>query len=320
MAGRIPYILEGVADAKAPVAIRIVRPYGSPEEFVRNDLETLTKTSITLGGAQPRPKGVVLRFEVTLAGGRPVMRGEGRVLSYNEATGLTLRFTRLDPKSKAIVDWVAAIKEARASGLPDPPQPELPSGKLPGERPSERDLAKGLPPPPPPKNPSAPPKSISGLPPARASAPPRARGSTSPRAASAPPPQLALEAAPASDPAPSEPMSSVPSTQAPSGSSLDDAPTATSLPESSPFPAASSLEDLPTVATTRDMPELPELAGLSPTEMRKAVRLAAKVGTHAAAKTVETPENRTELLDRLRERARAMPHEKVERILEKRAR
>src|SRR5262245_56339605 len=88
-----------VADAKAPVAIRIVRPYGSPEEFVRADLDTLTRTSITLAGAQPRPKGVVLRFEVTLANGRPVMRGEGRVLGYTDEEGLTLRFTRLDPKS-----------------------------------------------------------------------------------------------------------------------------------------------------------------------------------------------------------------------------
>lgn len=299
-----------MADAKAPVAIRIVRPYASPEEFVRHDLESLTKTSITLAGAQPRPKGVVLRFEVTLAGGKAVMRGEGRVLGYSDAAGLTLRFTRLDPKSKALVDWAAAIKDARARGLPDPAPPELPSGKLPGERPSDPDLAKALPPPPPPKKPTVPPVSLTPIPQTARSAPPPADPASPPRAPASSPPST--QQAPPSGP---------PSTQqaAPSVPGLDDGPTATSLPESRPQPTA-SLEDIPTIATTRDAPEPPDLAGLS--AMREAVRIAPpKIERgERGERAVEAPANKSELLGRLRERARAMPQEKIEQILEKRAR
>lgn len=102
-----------------PVAIRVTRPYSSPEEFLEHELETLTRTSVTLIGAQPRPKGVILRFEVVFTGGGQLLRGEGRVVGYKENAladqpGLVLRFTRLDTKSKALVDRAAAIREARA--------------------------------------------------------------------------------------------------------------------------------------------------------------------------------------------------------------
>src|SRR5207253_1302593 len=66
-------------------------------------------------------QGVVLRFEVLLASGAPLLRGEGRVVAYKmsavgDEPGLTLRFTRLDARSKALVDRAAAIREARIKG------------------------------------------------------------------------------------------------------------------------------------------------------------------------------------------------------------
>lgn len=113
--------------ARPPVAIRIVRPYDSEEEFLESELETVGKTSVILIGAHARPQGVILRFEVTLQSGQIVLRGEGRVLQHKESAfrgqaGLALRFTRLDPKSKALVDRASAIREARLSGSM-PPQP-----------------------------------------------------------------------------------------------------------------------------------------------------------------------------------------------------
>jgi hypothetical protein len=110
-------------NARPPVAVRIVRPYETEESFLESELETVGKTSIILIGAHPRPSGVILRFEVTLASGATVLRGEGRVLAHKESAfrgqpGLALRFTRLDPKSKALVDRAAAIREARLAGDP----------------------------------------------------------------------------------------------------------------------------------------------------------------------------------------------------------
>jgi hypothetical protein len=117
------------------VAIRIVRPYQTEEEFLTNELETVGKTSIILIGAHPRPAGIILRFEVTLATGATVLRGEGRVLAHKERAfrgqpGLSLRFTRLDPKSKSLVDRAVTMREQRLSGeAPSmrPPAPSAPS-------------------------------------------------------------------------------------------------------------------------------------------------------------------------------------------------
>lgn len=111
-------------DPRPPVAIRITRPYATENEFLEQELETLTRTSVTLLGAQPRPQGVVLRFELVLASGVVVLRGEGRVVGFKPNAhhglgGLTLRFTRLDSKSKALVDKVATLRERRRpSALP----------------------------------------------------------------------------------------------------------------------------------------------------------------------------------------------------------
>jgi hypothetical protein len=116
---------------RPPVAIRIVRPYESEDELLEHELETVGKTSVVLIGAHPRPTGVILRFEVTLASGTTVLRGEGRVLAHKENAfrgqpGLTLRFTRLDPRSKSVVDRATAMRESRSTGdVSSPSRPVL---------------------------------------------------------------------------------------------------------------------------------------------------------------------------------------------------
>ena len=116
-----------------PVAIRITRPYTTEDEFLEQELESLSRTSVTLLGAQPRPQGVVLRFELVLSSGHVLMRGEGRVVGFRPNVhqgmgGLTLRFTRLDTRSKALVDKAATFRERRRPSLrPDAdPSPSVP--------------------------------------------------------------------------------------------------------------------------------------------------------------------------------------------------
>jgi hypothetical protein len=123
------------------VAIRISRPQASEDEFLEQELDTVTRTGVTLLGAQPRPQGVVLRFEIVLASGTIVLRGEGRVVAFKPNVhqglgGLTLRFTRLDSKSKALVDKANALREQRRpSGHPSKPPP-LPIDLSPGPPPA----------------------------------------------------------------------------------------------------------------------------------------------------------------------------------------
>lgn len=106
-------------DPRQPVAIRVSRPYANEDEYLSNELEMITRTSVVLVGAQSRPQGVILRFEVALSNGTVLLRGEGRVVGHKaralgELPGLTLRFTRLDARSKALIDRAAALREARA--------------------------------------------------------------------------------------------------------------------------------------------------------------------------------------------------------------
>jgi len=157
------YRLVVTTDARPPSAIRITRPYASEEEYLENDLETLTRTGITLVGVEARPEGVVLRFELSLSNGQVVLRGEGRVVGFRANAhqgvgGLALRFTRLDVRSKALIDKAAAIRETRRPSI-------------------KPTLARVLPGPAPPPRPSTPPPPF-----ARASAPPPpfAGGSSSP--------------------------------------------------------------------------------------------------------------------------------------------
>ncbi len=152
-------------EGRQPVAIRIARPYPSEEAFLEHELDTLTRTSVVLLGAQSRPQGVVLRFEVTLASGAPLLRGEGRVVGYkpkafNDEPGLTLRFTRLDPRSKALIDRAAALRDARARGVvrPEPPINEAPlEATFAGPPPSMQSPASASPAPPTARPPSLPP-------------------------------------------------------------------------------------------------------------------------------------------------------------------
>jgi hypothetical protein len=138
---------------RAPVAIRVMRPYSSEDAFLEHELETLTRTSIVLVGAQSRPQGVVLRFEVVLENGTSVLRGEGRVVghkanAFGESAGLTLRFTRLDTRSKALIDRAAMMRDEKtraALGSAAPASPSKPPAPI---HPAQNKIPVDLTPPP----------------------------------------------------------------------------------------------------------------------------------------------------------------------------
>lgn len=154
-----------------PVAIRIARPHSTEDDYLTNELDTLTRSSVILVGANSRPAGVVLRFEVTLATGRPVLRGEGRVVEYKAEAfrgmpGLVLRFTKLDPKSKQLVDRAHAMREG--GGKIPPSSPGVPAAT--GSEPSLASAEVVSPAPEPPPEPAAP--AAEAAPPAEPPPPP----------------------------------------------------------------------------------------------------------------------------------------------------
>ncbi|MCA9586014.1 MAG: hypothetical protein KC657_11710 [Myxococcales bacterium] len=370
---------------RPPVAVRIVRPYDSLEEFLQHEIETVGKTSVLLIGAHSRPTGVILRFEVALAAGDTILRGEGRVLGHKENAfgdqpALSLRFTRLDRKSKALVDHAAAMREARARGedpasIPPPPvvpdsEPHLASARMVAAPPSDAS--------PEPHRPSSPPSARSS-PPGRASSPPGTPSSPPGRASSPPgrassPPERASEppAARTVPPAPEEdtlgaavaalagdgadePL--VPSaapgavegdhdTIGPSTATLSGAASDAAKTSAPPPLAPHELDQALTPAI--HVPTAPKRTSEAPTPLESdaaatvappPVSSGRRFGAHEAptaeydkralppatedgapptatrGKVLPTPENRDELLGKLRERAAGLSPERVAEIL-----
>ncbi len=182
-----------MAHSSPPVALRVLRPFATERELLEAEASAFTRTGVVLIGAQSRPNGVVLRFEIALKDGTPVMRGEGRVVGFragtpNEEAALMLRFTRLDVKSKTLLDRAVVMREEKRSMAParhPTPSPSRPNTPPPPPQPRPS----GTPPPLPvtarssgmPRPPTRPP----GLPSVRPSLP-----SAAPFAAAPPPPLM----------------------------------------------------------------------------------------------------------------------------------
>jgi len=322
-----------VADnARPPVAVRIVRPYETEEAFLENELETVGKTSVILIGAHPRPTGVILRFEVTLASGTTVLRGEGRVLGHKENAfrgqpGLALRFTRLDPRSKALVDRAAAIREARLanetrSASAPPPAPPAEPARPPQRAPSPSDArADAKPAPSRPMRPSAPSMSVPAPDPVLAEIlssptppPPEAKGGSSP-APSSPaaektePPSATEQAAsaPAAEPVPTDQPSRPQASTIVDDAEVQTTETKFEMDEGTAASAPSSeVSDPPPAPHTSDVPA-PAPAPARATSAQPAPAQPVPPFTR--------PTDREGLLARLRQRAAALTEDQVAAIL-----
>jgi molecular chaperone DnaK len=298
-----------VDDARVPVAIRITRPYTSADEFLQRELESLTRTTLSLPGAQPRPQGVVLRFEVTLAGGEPLLRGEGRVVAFRPLTpgqdsGLTLRFTRLDARSKALVDRAAAMREARAkpSLRPSRPAPEsvrkapaAPDGTSPASPEHGQDV----------DGTSAP------LPQHGQDAQPVAPPPEVPRPASSPPQALRPASSPPQVP---RPASSPPQVPRPASSPPRRSAVPPPLPRRSASPGPLTLPEA--LAIQEVEPSSPPIsakgAGRAPASSSRVSRPPASA---SRSLPIQSESRRAELLDRLRQRAKTLTPAAIESLL-----
>jgi hypothetical protein len=87
----------------------------------------LGRTAILLADAPAREPGELIRFEIVLSTGTPVFRGEGHVVAHHapggaKPPGLEVRFTRIDARSKLILDRVRERRTAlvRSGSMPPP--------------------------------------------------------------------------------------------------------------------------------------------------------------------------------------------------------
>lgn len=133
--------------------LRIKLPYGTREEFIERYGSNVARGGIFVATRSLKPEGTAIAFEFVLADGTRLLRGEAVVAKAQVdqggmRAGMTLRFTRLDPQSKALVDLVVA---ARTAPPPPPPTPPPPPADPPRQPEPELHLIRpeDIPPPPP---------------------------------------------------------------------------------------------------------------------------------------------------------------------------
>jgi len=130
---------------KVPLRIRL--PFATEPEFIERYGANVERGGIFIATRGPKPEGTEISFEIVLANGDRLMRGEGVVQTVRQdespgRSGMVVRFVRLEPRTKALIDRICAARD----GVP--PAAAEPVAAPPSEP---------LPPPPPPARPSAPP-------------------------------------------------------------------------------------------------------------------------------------------------------------------
>src|SRR4051794_33366564 len=92
--------------------VRVRLKYPDVDTFTERFAPNVTRGGIFLASRDPRPVGTVVRFEVSLVSGTPVLVGKGRVTwtkahDPTEPTrpyGMGVQFIELDRASRAVLD------------------------------------------------------------------------------------------------------------------------------------------------------------------------------------------------------------------------
>ena len=125
----------------SPSLVRIYLRYPDVDTFVARFAPNVTRGGVFLASRKPRPVGEVVRFEISLPQGPPLLWGTGRVTWVREfnpaephrAHGMGVQFTFVDPECRSLLDRLLATKNAArptpVSGVPII-VPRQPSGPL----------------------------------------------------------------------------------------------------------------------------------------------------------------------------------------------
>lgn len=99
-----------------PGSLRIQRPYDSREAYLEGDAWTVSRSDVLLVDVAELREGVAVKFEIALANGEVVVRGEGRTMGMVGADagrpgGLRVRLQRLDTESKAMLKRALEVQK-----------------------------------------------------------------------------------------------------------------------------------------------------------------------------------------------------------------
>ncbi|HUL59260.1 MAG TPA: TIGR02266 family protein [Anaeromyxobacteraceae bacterium] len=127
--------MEGSSDNRSgqrlPVGLLVRLSYGTVEEFVDRFAVNISRGGLFIRSRDPKPVGTRVAFELKLATGDTVVRGQGVVRWIQaevpashppKSPGMGVQFTALDEPSRALVERMVTLKEGRgvAPGVAEP--------------------------------------------------------------------------------------------------------------------------------------------------------------------------------------------------------
>jgi uncharacterized protein (TIGR02266 family) len=119
-----------VPNEPSPSLVRIYLRYPDEEAFITRFAANVTRGGVFLASRKPRPVGDMIRFEISLAQGPPLLYGVGKVTWVREfnpsephrAHGMGVQFTGLDPKCQPLLERLLERKSTSrptaATGVP----------------------------------------------------------------------------------------------------------------------------------------------------------------------------------------------------------
>src|SRR5258706_1098646 len=115
--------------------IVVKRPYESLDAFLEADSWTVERADIVLLGAEALPVETIVRFEISLLSGTPIVVGEGRVSGVvgaagDRSGGLRVKLQKLNGASKEVLkralDAERRKSKTKAAVAPQEPVESLP--------------------------------------------------------------------------------------------------------------------------------------------------------------------------------------------------
>ena len=104
-------------DKRAPLSLKVRFKSATVDEFIEQYATDISRGGIYIKSKQPMPIGTLLKFEFQLKDESKLIQGVGRVVWKREAgegatdanpSGMGIKFIKMDPESKALVEQIVS--------------------------------------------------------------------------------------------------------------------------------------------------------------------------------------------------------------------